>query len=174
MIGYNRQRKRVITVAGIGNEFRGDDGVAIYILKSLEKLVPTHVNIAKLTEDPSNLLEIMRHTDTLIIVDAVNSPAPPGTIFHINVSSEPFPMDFFTVSTHGIDLAQTIELARMMGLLPGFVLIYGVVGKNFSFTTSLSQQVKDSAEILKNKILSDIDKLLVIEKGEMQETRKLI
>jgi len=154
---HENREKSSITIVGIGNEFRGDDGVALYILRSLKKELPAQVKTIELTGDQSGLLDLMMGTDTMIIVDAVSSAAPVGTIFRLDASMDPFPDDFFTVSTHSIDLAQSIELARTMKRLPDVVLIYGIVGKDFSFTPSLSQRVKDSAETVRSKIASDVD-----------------
>jgi len=145
---------------GIGNEFRADDGVGLLVLKSLKGVLSSQVKVVELTGDQSNLVELMQRTDNMIIIDAVSSPAPAGTVFQINASEEAFPNNFFTVSTHSIDLAQSIELARTMNQLPDLVLIYGIVGKDFSFTTSMNQQVKESAETVKDKILIDVDRIL--------------
>jgi hydrogenase maturation protease len=145
---------------GIGNEFRGDDSAAIFVLKILKDLLPDEVKAVELSGDQSNLLELMQDTDNLIIVDAVSSPAPAGTVFHINASEESFPSSLLTASTHSIDLAQSIELGRALNQLPESVQIYGIVGKDFSFTSSLTQQVKESAETVKDKILSDVDRIL--------------
>jgi hydrogenase maturation protease len=153
--------KSSITIVGIGNEFRGDDGAALHVLRSLKEIIPAQIALVELTGDQSDLIELMQDTDNMIIVDAVCSQAPPGTIFHINASKDSFPGNFFTVSTHGIDLSQSIEMARTMNRLPEVVLVYGIVGKNFSFSTSLSQQVRDSAETVKNKILNDVDRILI-------------
>jgi hydrogenase maturation protease len=158
--GREDRGKTSITIVGIGNEFRGDDGVALFTLRDLKDTLPPQVKIVEMTGDQSNLLELMQDTNNMIIIDAVNSTAPSGTILHINASEEPFPHNFFAISSHGIDLAQSIELARTMKKLPSVVLIYGIVGRDFSFTTSLSQQVKDSAEMVKNKIVNDVDRML--------------
>lgn len=166
--GISQQVKkgnRSITIVGIGNEFRGDDGIALIILRSLKTAIPAEVKLVELTGDQSNLLELMQDTNNLIIIDAVSSKAPSGTIFHINASEESFPTNFFSVSTHGIDLAESIELARTMKQLPELVLFYGIAGNDFSFTRSVSQQVKDSAETVRNKILTDVDEILKNEKG---------
>ncbi len=158
--GREDRRKSSITIVGIGNEFRGDDGVALFAIKSLFGNVPTEVNLVELAGDQSNLLDLMGNTDNIIIIDAVNSTAPAGTIFRVDAGEEPFPKNFFTISSHGIDLAQSIELARTMKALPEVILIYGIVGKDFSFTTSLSQQVKEAAEKVTSRILDDVERIL--------------
>jgi hydrogenase maturation protease len=158
-----------VTVVGIGNEFRGDDSVAIFILRILRDSLPRGVKVVELSGDQSNLVEVMQGADNVIIIDAACSPAPAGTIFQINASEEPFPAGFFTASTHNIDLGQSIELARTLKRLPGSVLIYGIVGKDFSFTQSLSEQVREAAETVSNKILNDVDRILSSD-GYLQPT----
>jgi len=152
--------KHRITIVGIGNEFRGDDAVALLVAKNLRDLLPEQVKVVELTGDQSDLIELMQETNSMIIIDAIKSTAPSGTIFHIDAGKESFPDNFFNISSHGIDLAQSIELVRTMKKLPKVVLIYGIAGKDFSFTTSSSQQVKDAAEIVRNRILNDIDRIL--------------
>jgi len=152
--------KRSIAIVGAGNEFRGDDRVGIAILRELKGLLPAEVKTMELTGDQSTLLELMQEATSLIIVDAVCSSAPAGTIFQINATEEPFPESFFSVSTHGIDLARSIELARAMKQMPELVLIYGIVGKDFSFSTSMSRQVEDSAEVVKERILTEVTTLI--------------
>ncbi len=151
--------KRPVTIVGIGNEYRGDDGVALLVLRQLEKSLRDKVRLIQLTGDQTELLDLMQETDRLIIVDAVSSSAPAGTIFQINASKELFPSNFFTVSSHSIDIAKTIELAKAINCLPEFVLIYGIVGKDFSFTESLSPEARESAEIVRDKILVEFDRM---------------
>ena len=160
LAGQEKPGKRLVTIVGVGNEFRGDDSVAILVSRILRDTLPDKVEVVELSGDQSNLLELMKDTDNLIIVDAVCSPAPAGTIFRINASEESFPSNFFTASTHSIDLARSIELARALKQLPSSVLVYGIVGKDFSFTPSLTQQVKESAETVKNKIMNDVERIL--------------
>lgn len=153
-------REISITVVGIGNHFRGDDAVGMLTIKNLTKKVPSNVKAVELVGDQSYLLELMQSSDVMIVVDAVHSSAPAGTIFRIDASEESIPRDFFTFSTHGIDSMHAIELARSMKLLPKQVIIYGIVGKDFSYSPKLSPQIQESLEIVQNKILNDIDRIL--------------
>ncbi len=155
-----------VTIVGVGNEFRGDDAVGLMVLKSLKEKVPSEescgadVKTVELTGDQSHLLELMHSTDAMIIIDAVQSAAPAGTIFRVDASEEPIPKEFFSFSTHSIDSAQAIELARALNELPAHIFIYGIVGKDFSYTSKLSTEVKESIEIVETKILNDINCIL--------------
>ena len=149
-----------VTVVGIGNEFRGDDAVGLTVVRQLKERVPTGARTFELTGDQTYLLELMRSTDAVIMVDAVQSSAPAGTIFRVDASEEPVPKEFMSFSTHAIDSASAIELARTLGSLPGTILIYGIVGKKFSFSTSMTAEVREVIEMVQERILADIECIL--------------
>ena len=149
--------RAVVTVVGIGNEFRGDDAVGLMVMRQLKERVPAGVRTFELTGDQTYLLELMRSTDAVIMVDAVRSSAPAGTIFRIDASEEPVPKEFLSFSTHAIDSAAAIELARTLGSLPGRILIYGIVGREFSFSTTMTAEVREAIEMVQDRILSDIE-----------------
>lgn len=147
----------LVTIVGIGNEFRGDDAVGLRVVRKLESSKPTGARTIELTGDQSHLLELMRSTNVMIIVDAVQSPAPAGTIFRIDAGKERVPKDFLFFSTHSFDSLNAIETARTLGFLPHVMLLYGIVGKDFSFKIGLTEEVEDAIDVIKEKILEEID-----------------
>ncbi len=154
------QNKSVVTVVGIGSEFRGDDAVGITVLRQLKGNLPAGARAVELTGDQSYLLELMRLTDAMILVDAVQSSAPAGTVFRLDAGKEPLPKDFLLFSTHAFNSASAIKLARGLGSLPGTILIYGIVGKNFNFGLDLTPEVEEVVEIICSKIISDINHIM--------------
>ncbi len=149
----------MITVVGIGNRFRGDDAVGLLAVKSLRGKVPPEIKTIELEGDQTLLLELMQSTDAIIIIDAIRSAAPVGTILRIDASSDHLPQDLHAFTTHSMDSVQAIELARAMNRLPGKVMIYGIVGKDFSYTEKLSRQMEESINITTNNILREIESL---------------
>lgn len=147
--------RAAITVVGIGSEFRGDDAVGLEVLRKLKAELPAAARTAELTGDQSELLELMRSTDAMIIVDAVRSSAPAGTVFRIDASRDPVPEDFVSFSTHAFDSAGAVEMARVLGSLPGTLLIYGIVGRDFSFRRGLTPEVEEVVEIACARIADD-------------------
>ena len=152
--------RTALTIVGIGNEFRGDDAVGLLVLRRLVKSVPAGARTVELAGDQTYLLELLRSTDAIIVVDAVQSSAPAGTIFRVEAGERPVPKDFLSFSTHTFDSASTIELARALGFLPSKVLIYGIVGKGFSYTTRLTAELAESIEVVQAGILNDADSIL--------------
>ncbi len=152
--------RSLVTVVGIGNEFRGDDAVGLKVSGRLKGNMPAGARTVELTGDQSYLLELMRSTNAMIIIDAVQSSAPAGTIFRVDVSKEPAPRDFLSFSTHAFDSIGAIEMGRTLGILPPFVLIYGIVGRDFSFKNSLTPEVEEAIEVIQEKIISDLETML--------------
>lgn len=149
-------RETSVTVVGIGNEFRGDDAAGVLVVRKLKGKVPAAVRTTELTGDQSDLLELMRDTDAMIIVDAVRSSSSAGTVFRVDASQDPIPGDFFSFSTHSFDAAQAVELARVLEILPKEVVFYGIVGKEFSFTSKLTSDVKEAVAIVQASVLKDV------------------
>jgi hydrogenase maturation protease len=50
------------------------------------------------------------------------------------------------VSSHSFDLAEAIELARTLGSLPEYTVIYGIEGQRFGSGEELSPEVVRAAE----------------------------
>ena len=68
--------------------------------------------------EPVGLIEDWAGADAVIVVDAVSSGAPPGTIHRLDPLAEPIPAALSQGSTHAFGLAETIELARTLDRLP--------------------------------------------------------
>lgn len=149
-----------VTVVGIGSEFRSDDAVGLAVLRKLKGNMPAGARAVELAGDQSYLLELMSITEGIIIVDAVQSSAPAGTVFRVDASNDPLPEDFLSFSTHAIDSVAAMELARTLGLLPGSVLIYGIVGKNFSLGCNLTPEVDEVVESTCAGIIDDISRII--------------
>ena len=151
-----------ITIVGVGNRFCGDDAVGPVIVEQLTQEAPVGVRIFEIGDDQTELIELMRATDAMIIVDAVQASAPAGTIFRLDMSQGPAPQNFFFSSTHGLDVIHTVELARTMGMLPRYVFIYGVAGKSFSRSSRLSAEVREVTDIVVARILNEIDMIFAL------------
>ncbi len=147
----------LVTIVGIGNEFRGDDAVGLKVVRRLEISKPAGVRTIELTGDQSHLLELMCSTDALIIVDAVQSSAPAGTIFRMDAGKERVPENLMFFSTHSFGSLDAIETARTLRHLPRCMLLYGIVGKDFSHKIGLAEEVENAIDVIEEKIIEELD-----------------
>ncbi len=92
--------------------------------------------------EPLGLIDRWQGATATVLVDAIRSGAPPGTIHRIDVSAAPLPAPLgSSSSTHAVGLDEAIELARALGRLPASIVVYGVEGADFDSGSALSAPV---------------------------------
>jgi hydrogenase maturation protease len=109
----------VTLIIGIGNPDRGDDAAGV--------LVARHVHRGRVIEwaDCSSLLDLWEDANDVIVIDAMHSGRPAGTIQRFDAWSERLPAGCF-VSTHAMGVAETVEMARALDRLPDRLIVYGI------------------------------------------------
>lgn len=137
-------------VVGLGSVDRGDDGagpvVAALVRDELAAHGPDDVHIVE-HEDPSALLELWPAFGSVVVVDAIRSGSPAGTVSVLRVDPGPDAapllarIDPGPAGTHGIGLAAAVELARALGRLPDSLTIVGIHGDSFGHGQSMSAPV---------------------------------
>ena len=131
-----------IVVLGIGNLLKGDDGVGVRVIEALEaRNLPPEVELVDGGAGGLTLLVHFEGARALVIVDAVNLGAPPGTVraFGLgDIEDAGLPVRF---SLHEVGILPMLELARQLGQLPGEVRIIGVQPERFDLGDQLSEAV---------------------------------
>jgi hydrogenase maturation protease len=145
-------------VIGVGNAFRGDDGIGLVVAQQLRALAPDGVAILEQSGEGTTLLEAWGDAAQVIVVDAVSSGSAPGTIHRFEATGQPLPALFSGGSTHAFGLAEAIELARSLDRLPAELVVYGVEGRVFELGTGLSPEVEAAAGILIKQIAEELSR----------------
>jgi len=135
-------------ILGCGNRNRGDDAAGIL---AAERLRALGIAAEVCAGEPSALIDAWSGADDVIVIDAVLTGAPAGTI-HVWDAAHPPTFATSAASTHGLGLAQAIELARVMNSLPSRLRIYGIEGKNFEMGTAVSPEVEHAVEEVVRRI----------------------
>jgi len=145
-----------ILVIGVGNSYRGDDGVGPFIAQRLrENKLPETVAISE-GRAGASLMDTWLGASLVIIIDAMNSGDLPGKIRHFDARREPLPKMFFPSTTHHFGVAEAVELARVLDRLPPSIIIYGIEGKSFEQGIGLSPEVLKAAKEIEGRVLRDI------------------
>ena len=93
-----------------------------------------------------------------MLVDAVASGAPPGTLHRFDASEDAVPARTFRSSTHAIGIAEAIELARALGRLPRRVRRLRHRGaRSFETGSSLTPAVESAVAFLVKDVLADLE-----------------
>jgi hydrogenase maturation protease len=114
-------------IIGLGNPLRGDDAVGHRVIEALGDQVPEGTAVRRCEGDPLGLLHLAEwdEADRIILVDAVRSGRPPGTIHHVVLDGYDLPARPLT-SGHGIDIGDVVRLAARLHRLPRRVVLIGV------------------------------------------------
>lgn len=131
--------KEVVVIA-LGSRFRGDDGVGPTVAERLNGRL-AGCTIVEGRDDAMAIVSAWEGAALAVVVDAAVSGASPGTIHRSEVNAEPLPRDLARCSSHGLGLAEAVELGKVLGKLPGRLVIYAVEAKTFEPGAALSAEV---------------------------------
>jgi hydrogenase maturation protease len=149
-----------ICVIGVGNDFRNDDAAGLIVARGLKRECVCGLHVEELSGEGAGLMEAMAGADVVFLVDAVSSGSPVGTTFRIDAAVQTIPSDFFHYSTHAFSVAESVEMARTLGQLPGYCVLFGIEGKDFGVGTTVSKEIVKAAGEVVKAILSEIDSIV--------------
>ncbi|MGA7912886.1 MAG: hydrogenase maturation protease [Candidatus Dormiibacterota bacterium] len=133
-------------VAGIGNELRGDDAAGLLAARAIRALRLDNVDVEENSDDVAALAESMARHAEVVVVDAVVSSAPPGTVRELNPDGS---VTRGRSSSHGLGVSEALALARALGATPHVRLI-GIEGSQFALgskpCTAVARAVRVVAE----------------------------
>ncbi len=106
-----------ILIAGIGNIFEGDDAFGVEVVQRLRgRSLPPGVTAVDFGIRGIDLVyALMDRHDAVVLVDAAQRGAAPGTVSVIEVEPERAPAGGATLSPHGLDPVAALALVRAMG-----------------------------------------------------------
>jgi len=112
-----------VLVAGVGNMLRRDDGFGPAVAASLADLPPGIAVVETGIGGVALLQELLSGYDGLILIDAVDRGAAPGTIFVLEPEVEQEPEHVPDI--HLVNPQRVLAMAKGMGVLPERVVIVG-------------------------------------------------
>lgn len=143
-----------ILVAAMGNLLCADDGFGVAVAEALAaRTLPPDVTVIEVGIGGIHLVqELLSGYDALLVVDAVDRGALPGTLFVLDPhipSAESVSGDEradLLADTHYTVPSRALFLAKALGVLPGFVRIVGCQGASVDLGLELSAPVRQSVD----------------------------
>jgi hydrogenase maturation protease len=129
----------------------------LIVARRLKERLADSAIVIEQSGDGASLMEVWQGAETVIIIDAVMSCAPPGTIRRFDASAQSIPKDAFRCSTHAFGVAEAIELARALARLPRNLIVYGIEGKSFAAGVGLSSEVEKVADEVTRQLLTEVN-----------------
>ena len=134
-------------VIGIGHRLRQDDAVGPMVIDRLLSMhADTAIDVLELSGEGAALIEAWDGRGTVVVVDAMRSGRPPGTVVTLDAVAEPCPAEVFRQSSHQFGLAAAIETARVLGRLPRKLIVVGIEGEQFGFGEGLTPAVANALD----------------------------
>ncbi|HEY7026061.1 MAG TPA: HyaD/HybD family hydrogenase maturation endopeptidase [Gemmatimonadales bacterium] len=133
-------------VLGLGNPLMGDDGIGLAILNRLR--AEWEFEGVELVDGGTwgmQLLPMIEDADRLVLLDAIRTGAPPGTVTELQRDELPRYLSH-KLSPHQIDLREVLALAELRGRLPQYTVAIGAEPERVELSLALSPTVEGNLD----------------------------
>lgn len=114
----------MIRIIGIGSPF-GDDAVGLEIARLIAEAPPPNCEVLAADRPGTKLVDLLEGANATILIDAVHSGMPPGTIHELPFDELEGSTARF-VSSHDLGVAAAIQLAHKLGRGPYVGKVIGI------------------------------------------------
>jgi hydrogenase maturation protease len=143
-------------VIGVGNRDRADDGAGPAVADRVRERRPGDVDVVTNAGDPMELIDAWADVDLAIVVDALVPRAEPGRVLRIDASHRPLRAALFPASSHELGVAQAVELARALAVLPPRLVVFGIEAGSFEPGGPLSPDVARAVLRVAEQVLEEV------------------
>jgi hydrogenase maturation protease len=159
-------------VLGLGNILLSDEGVGVRVVERLQARYefPDDVEIVDGGTLGLDLLPFVERADRLLVVDAVEMGADPGTI--IRLEGEQIPAIFGPkLSPHQMGFADLLTAARLTDCQPEEIVLWGLQPSSMQVGLDLSPAVSAQVELLVENILTELRRweIFLIRRAKQEE-----
>jgi hydrogenase maturation protease len=149
-----------IIALGIGNILLSDEGVGPKVAWRLkaEYRFPPNVEIYDGGTTGLGLLPYISEADYLVIVDAINGPGEPGSVYRYTVDD--FELNIpKKMSIHDVGLIECLALAELDGRIPRQTIILGVKPASLKPGMELTDAVASKVDMLVEMVVKEIGEM---------------
>jgi hydrogenase maturation protease len=143
---------------GIGNILMNDDAAGVLVVQALAEKYTFSQELVVLDGGTLGLdiLPFLEGIDRLLVVDAVETGEPVGTI--IRMTGDDIPLALATkVSPHQMGLKDLLLVADLQGYAPAEMVLWGVQPGSIEMDIELSPEVAKAVVILQDKVLEELE-----------------
>jgi hydrogenase maturation protease len=141
-------------VAVLGSRYRGDDAVGPLVG---DRLRTRGVEVVDCGDEPTRLIDRFAGLELAVVVDAVRSTAPVGTVHRVDGEGGGLPRDPGMASTHAIAVTEALALAEALGRAPTHVVLVGIEGRAFGMGDPLSPEVEDALDAATDEVMRTLE-----------------
>lgn len=138
-----------VLVLGMGNILLEDEGLGIRALQALQKQfdIPEAVELLDGGTTGMGLLDEISGREHLLVLDAVQTGDPPGTL--VEMRNDEVPVYFgMRVTPHQLGLSDVLATLELTGEQPSGVTVLGLVPESLELSLELSDRIAAELEKL--------------------------
>ena len=154
---HSAQARAPVLVLGIGNILLQDEGLGVRAVEAILNRydIPPGIELLDGGTAGMSLMEFMAGREQLIIVDAVQTGEPPGSL--VSMREDDVPAYFHThITPHDIGLADVLATLHLTGETPDHILLLGLVPEALELSLELSQTVTDKLDALIDSVVAEL------------------
>lgn len=138
----------------------GDDGVGAATVARIERdyHIPPSVHLEDGGTLGLSLLDLLAESDHVILVDAVRTDSPPGTLVRLD-GADVMDAVYERLSTHQVGVADLLEAARFIDRYPATVVLLGLVPDVIDLAVVRSSTVDAGLDALVAAVVREVQSL---------------
>lgn len=149
-------------IMGFGNPVRSDDGIGMYVIEKLQKIIGQNDDISIFDMGTATfevLFGLKGHSKILMVDAVINTNEPVGTLFKVPAEEVlRTPQDDPMVFLHGMKWDQALSYAKKIlgDEYPEDIQVYLIAVENTKLETEISDAVKKAGDKVVQHILEDV------------------
>lgn len=149
-----------LLVLGLGNVLLGDDGVGSAAIVRLvdDYQAPPDVRVLDGGTLGLSLLPYLQEADTVILLDAIRTDAPPGSLVRLD-GDDVAPAVATRLSPHQIGVSDLLDGARWIDRYPSRLVLLGIVPETIELAVGLSAEVARALPALVEQVVGEAARL---------------
>ena len=144
-------------VIGVGNVVLSDDGLGVHAVRRLRERYEIGYGVELVEGGTAGLLLLPYLSDSrrVIVVDAIDTGAPPGTL--VRLAGEHWATAFaIRMTPHDVGLADLLGAARLSGAWPRELVLHGAQPASTHIGTELTTAVAAALDPLTCAIVAEL------------------
>jgi hydrogenase maturation protease len=149
-----------VLVLGMGNILLEDEGLGIRALQVLQKRyqIPGGVELLDGGTTGMGLLDEISRREHLLVLDAVQTGDPPGTL--VEMRNDEVPVYFgMRVTPHQLGLSDVLATLELTGEQPSGVTVLGLVPESLEMSLELSERIGAELDALVDAAVTELTAL---------------
>lgn len=145
-------------VLGLGNILLGDEGVGVRAVEALARSprLPAGVEVVDGGTAGMSLIDTLASRERVIVIDAVRSGEPPGTVLRLD--GDDVPAFFRTrISPHQLGLSEVLAALTLTHELPKRVTLIGIEPLNLELGLDLTSVVAGVIDRVVEMVLAELE-----------------